>query len=99
MGVLAGTAIMLQVKGWGTLSSEAGGACGSGDNGVSYGACPRGIAPALITSFLIGLPSVPAAIALLFRKGWPRRAIVVIGRVGCSPGSRCSPSGTARTCR
>jgi outer membrane protein assembly factor BamB len=79
VGVLAGMAIMLQVKGWGTLSSEAGGACGSGDNGVSYGACPRGIAPALVTSFLIGLPAVPAAIALLFMKGWLRRAIVVIG--------------------
>jgi hypothetical protein len=78
-------AIMLQVKGWGTLVSEAGGSCGSGDNGVSYGACPRGIAPALVTSFLIGLPAVPAAIALLFGKGWAgwlRRAIVVIGAAG-----------------
>src|ERR1700749_1566000 len=73
VGVLAGAAIMLQVKGWGTLSSEAGGACGSGDHGVSYGACPRGITPALILSFVIGLPAVPAALVLLFRKGWARR--------------------------
>ena len=61
---------MLQVKGWGTLIGEAGGSCGSSSQGVSYGACPRGITPALVTSFIIGLPSVPAAIALLFMKGW-----------------------------
>jgi outer membrane protein assembly factor BamB len=82
IGVLAGAAIMLQVKGWATLASEAGGACGTSDQGVSYGACPRGIAPSLITSFLIGIPFVPAAIALLFRKGWARRAVVTIGVAG-----------------
>ena len=83
VGALAGAAVMLQVKGWGTLSGEAGGACGSsGNGGVSYGACPRGITPALILSFVIGLPSVPAAIALLVSKGWARRAILVIGLAG-----------------
>lgn len=81
-GVLAGMAIMLQIKGWGTLWSEAHGKCGGSNTGISYGACPRGITPALLTSFLIGLPSVPVAIALLFMKGWPRRAIVVIGAAG-----------------
>src|SRR5579862_7348858 len=70
VGVLAGLAIMLQVKGWGTLISETGGSCGTSDQGVSYGACPRGIAPALVTSFLIGIPAVPAALVLLFRKDW-----------------------------
>jgi outer membrane protein assembly factor BamB len=82
VGFLAGAAIMLQVKGWGTLTSEAGGACGSDSGGISYGACPRGITPALITSFLIGLPSVPAAVALLFRKGWARRGLVAVGLAG-----------------
>jgi outer membrane protein assembly factor BamB len=82
IGVLAGAAIMLQIKGWATLGGEAGGACGSSDQGVSYGACPRGIAPSLITSFLIGIPMIPAAIALLFRKGWARRALVAIGIAG-----------------
>jgi outer membrane protein assembly factor BamB len=82
IGVLAGAAIMLQLKGWTTLASEAGGACGTSDQGVSYGACPRGIAPTLLTSFLIGIPLVPAAIALLFRKGWTRRALVAIGIAG-----------------
>ena len=82
VGVLAGAAIMLQVRGWGTLVSEAGGACGTSDQGVSYGACPRGIAPALVTSFLIGLPCVPAAIALLLRKGWARRGLVAVGVAG-----------------
>jgi PQQ-like domain len=82
IGILAGAAIMLQIKGWWTLSSEAGGACGTSQQGVSYGACPRGIAPALITSFLIGLPAVPAAIALLLRKSWARRAVVAVGLAG-----------------
>ena len=82
IGVLAGAAIILQVKGWTTLAGEAGGACGTSDQGVSYGACPRGIAPTLITSFLIGLPFVPAAIALLLRNGWARRGLLAIG-VAC----------------
>jgi outer membrane protein assembly factor BamB len=82
IAALAGLAIMLQVKGWSTLASESGGACGTSDQGVSYGACPRGITPALIVSFLVGLPAVPAAIALLFRKGWVRRLVVVIGLAG-----------------
>ncbi len=34
-GVLAGVAIMLQIKGWTTLGSEAGGACGTSVAGVS----------------------------------------------------------------
>src|SRR5580692_5137683 len=93
IGVLAGAAIMLQVKGWTTLGSEAGGACGTSDQGVSYGACPRGIAPTLITSFLIGLPFVPTAIAMLFRRagsggGWSPSAL----RAGSWPGKRCSAS-------
>ena len=82
IGVLAGAAIMLQIKGWTTLGGEAGGACGSSDQGVSYGACPRGIAPTLITSFLIGIPFVPAAIALLFRKGWATRGLLAVGLAG-----------------
>jgi outer membrane protein assembly factor BamB len=82
VGALAGAAIMLQVKGWGTLASEAGGSCGSGGQGVSHGACPRGITPALLTSFLIGTPAVPAAAVLLFRKGWGRRALLAVGAAG-----------------
>jgi outer membrane protein assembly factor BamB len=73
VGVLAGAAIILQVKGWGTLGSEAGGACGTSKEGVSYGACPRGITPALITSF-IAIPVVVVAVILLFRSA--RRGFV-----------------------
>jgi hypothetical protein len=49
VGVAAGATIMLQVEGWGILGTEAGGACGQ-SHGVSYGACPRGITPALTIS-------------------------------------------------
>jgi hypothetical protein len=69
IGVLAGMAIMLQIKGWTTLGSEAGGACGTSDQGVSYGACPRGVTPTLVISIFFGIVAVPAAIAMLFRKG------------------------------
>jgi len=79
VGVLAGTAIMLQIRGWTTLGSEAGGACGTSSQGVSYGACPRGITPTLIISIFVGLPTVPAAIAMLWRKGWVRRGVVAVG--------------------
>jgi hypothetical protein len=79
VGILAGAAIMLQVKGWGTLASEAGGACGSGHNGVSYGACPRGITPALVLSFIVGFGAVPAALVLVFRPGWARRGFLAVG--------------------
>jgi outer membrane protein assembly factor BamB len=82
VGILAGAAIMLQIRGWTTLGSEAGGACGTSDQGVSYGACPRGIAPTLIISIFVGLPFVPWAIALLWRRDWARRALVAIGIAG-----------------
>jgi outer membrane protein assembly factor BamB len=82
IGILAGAAIMLQVRAWGTLTSEAGGACGTSDQGVSYGACPRGITPALIISFFIGLPAVPAAFVLLWRKGLARRGFLAVGVAG-----------------
>jgi outer membrane protein assembly factor BamB len=79
VGILAGAAIMLQVKGWWTLGSEAGGACGSGRGGVSYGACPRGITPALVLSFIVGFGAVPAALVLVFRPGWARRGFLAVG--------------------
>jgi outer membrane protein assembly factor BamB len=79
VGALAGLAVMLGVRGFGTLASEAGGACGTSSAGVSYGACPRGIAPALIIAFVVGIPAVPLAFAILFRKGWFRRGFLAIG--------------------
>jgi outer membrane protein assembly factor BamB len=82
IGVLAGAAIMLQIKGWTTLGSEAGGACGTSDQGVSYGACPRGITPTLIISIFIGIVAVPAAFAIAFRKGWARRGVLAVGLAG-----------------
>jgi len=77
-GVLAGTAIMLQVEAWHALASESGGACGTSDQGISYGACPRGITPALILSFVVGLPAVGIAVAVLFRRGWARRGVLAV---------------------
>jgi outer membrane protein assembly factor BamB len=78
VGALAGMAIMLQIDAWHALASESGGACGTSDQGVSYGACPRGITPALILSFLVGLPAVCIALALMFRRGWARRGVLAV---------------------
>jgi hypothetical protein len=39
MAAVAGMAIMLQVRGWTTLQSEAGGACGTSNSGAALGAC------------------------------------------------------------
>ena len=98
IGVLAGAAIMLQIKGWTTLGSEAGGACGTSDQGVSYGACPRGITPALIISIFIGFVAVPRPSRCCSGRAGPGGAWSPSAlRAGCSPGSRCSASGTAPT--
>jgi outer membrane protein assembly factor BamB len=80
-GALAGLAVMLGIEGFGTLAREAGGSCGSSSTGVSYGACPRGITPALIICFLVGIFAVPAAFYIAFRQGWFRRGFLAIGVV------------------
>lgn len=77
VGAAAGLAVMLGIDGWGTLIHEAGGSCGT-----NRGACPRGITPALLLSFLLGLWAVPAAIWMLFARGWDRRALVAIAAAG-----------------
>jgi hypothetical protein len=82
LGACAGLAVMLGVRGFGTLITEAGGSCGTSSTGGSYGACPRGITPAIIITFVVGIWAVPAAIALLFRKGWPRRGVTALGVAG-----------------
>jgi hypothetical protein len=81
VGVLAGFAVMLAIRGFGTLASESGGSCGTSSTGVSYGACPRGITPAIITSIFVGLVAVPAAFYVGFRKDWFRRGFLAVGAV------------------
>lgn len=71
----AGAAVMLQIRGWSTLESESGGACGTSDAGSAFGACPRGTAPVLIVSFLVGFVSVPFTIWAIVRR--PRVGIPV----------------------
>jgi hypothetical protein len=78
VSVLAGGAILLQIRGWSALATEAGGACGG-----FYGACPPGETPVMIISLIIGIGTVPVVFAMLFRR--PRKAIisliVVVGLV------------------
>ena len=77
VGAAAGMAVMLGIDGWGALIREAGGSCGT-----NRGACPRGITPALLLFFLLGLWAVPAAFWMLFARGWDRRALVAITAAG-----------------
>jgi outer membrane protein assembly factor BamB len=74
LAVLAGAAIMLQVRGWSVLESEPAGGCGSGS-----GACPRGVVPALIASFVVGLAAIPFLIGALVRRPRITAGVVAIG--------------------
>lgn len=82
LAAAAGAAVMLQIRGWSTLESESGGACGTSHTGSAFGACPRGEAPVLIVSFLAGFVSVPFTVWAIVRR--PRLSIVVaaIGLAG-----------------
>jgi outer membrane protein assembly factor BamB len=70
----AGAAIMLQVRGWSALESEPTGACASGSS-----ACPRGVVPALIVSFVVGLAAIPVVIVALARRPRISAGVVAIG--------------------
>jgi outer membrane protein assembly factor BamB len=71
-GAMVGTAVILQVRGWGLLQDESGGACGR-----AYGACPRGSGGILVGSFFLGFVSIPVAGYYLFKR--PRfRAVAVL---------------------
>jgi len=63
LAVLAGAAVMLQVRGWSVLEREPVSACGRGS-----GACPRGVVPALIASFVTGLAAISFLIGALVRR-------------------------------
>lgn len=81
--VLAGLAIILQIRGWTTLQSEAGGACGGvSRSGVVLGPCPRGEAPVLIVSFFAGFVSLPFIIHTVFRRPRLNLAVVAVGVAG-----------------
>lgn len=72
LAVLAGAAIVLQIRGWSVLDSEPAGACGSG-------ACPRGVVPALTASFAVGLAAIPFVIGAVVRRPRIAAGVVAIG--------------------
>ena len=74
LAVLAGAAIMLQVRGWSVLEGEPAGACGSGS-----GACPRGVVPALIASFVAGLTAISFLIGALVIRPRVTASVAAIG--------------------
>lgn len=74
LAAAAGAAVVLQVRGWSALESEPGGACASGS-----GACPRGVVPALIASFVVGLVAIPVLLGALARRPPVIAAVAVAG--------------------
>ena len=81
--VLAGAAVVLQIRGWSTLEGESGGACGTSRTGAVFGACPRGEAGVLIVSFLVGFVSVPCTVVAIVRS---RRIGILAAAIGLTGG-------------
>jgi outer membrane protein assembly factor BamB len=77
VSVLLGMAITLQVQAWRAVAVEAGGRCGT-----SYGSCPAGSTPVLITSFLALFVLIPAffvlVVGLLGRRGAPGKVLALL---------------------
>jgi outer membrane protein assembly factor BamB len=62
LAIVAGAAIMLQIRGWAALESESGLVCGTGGS-----PCPGREVPGLVASFVVGLAAVPLLIWILVR--------------------------------
>src|SRR5579872_129518 len=65
LGVLAGAAILLQIRGWSAVEGQSGDACASGS-----AVCPHGVVPVLVISFVVGLAAIPFLIWAVAR--WPK---------------------------
>jgi putative pyrroloquinoline-quinone binding quinoprotein len=65
LAMLAGAAILLQIRGWSAVEGASGSACGSGS-----AICPRGAVPVLVISFVAGLVAIPFLIWAVVR--WPK---------------------------
>lgn len=63
LAVLAGAAVLLQIRGWAAVEGASGSACGSGS-----AVCPRGAVPVLIVSFVAGLAAIPFLIWAVVRQ-------------------------------
>jgi outer membrane protein assembly factor BamB len=76
LAAVAGAAIVLQVRGWSALEGQSGSACGSGS-----AACPRGVVPVLVVSFVAGLAAIPLLIAAVVRRPKVNAGVAVAGLV------------------
>jgi hypothetical protein len=79
VGIIVGGAIMLQIKGWTSVFTLAGGSCGS-DKGVNDGPCPAGVNGILGVSAAIGLAALIGSLAILMKKKkWARSILLAVG--------------------
>ncbi len=92
LAVLAGAAILLQIRGWSAVEGESGSACGSGS-----AVCPRGAVPVLVISFVVGLAAIPFLIWAVVR--WPKlnAGVAVVGLAAGAFAAQALPGGLHST--
>lgn len=78
VGIIVGGAIMLQIRGWTSVFTLAGGSCGT-DKAVNYGPCPAGVNGILGVSAAIGLAALIGSLAILMKKKWARSILIAVG--------------------
>lgn len=74
LAILAGAAILLQIRGWSVVEGESGSACGSGST-----VCPHGVVPVLVVSFVMGLAAASLLIWAVVRRPKVNAGAAVVG--------------------
>jgi len=77
LAVLAGAAILLQIRGWSAIEGQSGTACASGSTG-----CPHGVVPVLVISFVAGLAAIPFLIWAVVRQPKVGVGVAAVGLAG-----------------
>jgi hypothetical protein len=74
LALLAGAAILLQIRGWSAVEGQSGSACASGS-----AVCPHGVVPVLVISFVVGLAAIPLLIWAVVRRPKLNVGVAAIG--------------------
>ena len=74
LAVLAGAAILLQIRGWSAVEGQSGSACASGS-----AVCPHGVVPVLVISFMAGLAVIPFLIWAVIRRPKLLMGVAAVG--------------------
>lgn len=77
LAVLAGAAILLQIRGWSAVEGESGSACGSGS-----AVCPHGVVPVLVVSFVAGVAAIAFVVWAVVRRPKLNLGVAAVGLAG-----------------